>query len=247
MLTEERFSAILERLQDKKAVTVAELTKLLETSESTIRRDLNTLHDMGKLKKVHGGATLCNEAYLTNEEDVPTKSQYYVTEKERIAKYAATLIDDEDFVYIDAGTTTEKLIDYMGETKATFVTNGIVHAKKLIQKGFKAYVVGGQLKLSTEAIVGAEALSNLKKYNFTKCFLGTNGITLDNGFSTPDVEEALIKIEAVNRTHKVFVLADHSKFGKQSSVSFANLDQAVIITDELTDERYKEQTVIKEV
>lgn len=247
MLTEERFSAILERLQDKKAVTVAELTKLLETSESTIRRDLNTLHDMGKLKKVHGGATLCNEAYLTNEEDVPTKSQYYVTEKERIAKYAATLIDDEDFVYIDAGTTTEKLIDYIGETKATFVTNGIVHAKKLIQKGFKAYVVGGQLKLSTEAIVGAEALSNLKKYNFTKCFLGTNGITLDNGFSTPDVEEALIKIEAVNRTHKVFVLADHSKFGKQSSVSFANLDQAVIITDELTDERYKEQTVIKEV
>lgn len=247
MLTEERFSAILERLQDKKVVTVAELTKLLETSESTIRRDLNTLHDMGKLKKVHGGATLCDEAYLTNEEDVPTKSQYYVTEKERIAKYAATLIEDEDFVYIDAGTTTEKLIDYIGETKATFVTNGIVHAKKLIQKGFKAYVVGGQLKLSTEAIVGAEALSNLKKYNFTKCFLGTNGITLDNGFSTPDVEEALIKIEAVNRTHKVFVLADHSKFGKQSSVSFANLDQAVIITDELTDERYKEQTVIKEV
>lgn len=247
MLTEERFSAILERLQDKKAVTVAELTKLLETSESTIRRDLNTLHDMGKLKKVHGGATLCNEAYLTNEEDVPTKSQYYVTEKERIAKYAATLIEDEDFVYIDAGTTTEKLIDYIGETKATFVTNGIVHAKKLIQRGLKAYVVGGQLKLSTEAIIGAEGLSNLKKYNFTKCFLGTNGITLDNGFSTPDVEEALIKIEAVNRTHKVFVLADHSKFGKQSSVSFANLDQAVIITDQLMDERYKEQTVIKEV
>lgn len=247
MLTEERFSAILERLQDKKAVTVVELTKLLETSESTIRRDLNTLHDMGKLKKVHGGATLCDEAYLTNEEDVPTKSQYYVTEKERIAKYAATLIEDEDFVYIDAGTTTEKLIDYIGETKATFVTNGIVHAKKLIQRGLKAYVVGGQLKLSTEAIIGAEGLSNLKKYNFTKCFLGTNGITLDNGFSTPDVEEALIKIEAVNRTHKVFVLADHSKFGKQSSVSFANLDQAVIITDQLMDDRYKEQTVIKEV
>lgn len=247
MLTEERFSAILERLQDKKAVTVVELTKLLETSESTIRRDLNTLHDMGKLKKVHGGATLCNEAYLTNEEDVPTKSQYNVTEKESIAKYAATLIEDEDFVYIDAGTTTEKLIDYIGETKATFVTNGIVHAKKLIQRGLKAYVVGGQLKLSTEAIIGAEGLSNLKKYNFTKCFLGTNGITLDNGFSTPDVEEALIKIEAVNRTHKVFVLADHSKFGKQSSVSFANLDQAVIITDQLMDDRYKEQTVIKEV
>lgn len=247
MLTEERFSAILELLQEKKAVTVVELTKILETSESTIRRDLNTLHDMGKLKKVHGGATLCNEAYLTKEEDVPTKSQHYVAEKERIAKYAATFIEDEDFVYIDAGTTTERLIDYIGETKATFVTNGIVHAKKLIQKGFKAYVVGGQLKLSTEAIVGAEALSNLKKYNFTKCFLGTNGITLDSGFSTPDVEEALIKMEAVNRTHKVFVLADHSKFGKQSSVSFANLDQAVIITDELTDERYKEQTVIKEV
>ena len=247
MLTEERFSAILELLQVKKAVTVVELTKLLETSESTIRRDLNTLHDMGKLKKVHGGATLCNEAYLTKEEDVPTKSRCHIAEKECIAKYAATLIEDEDFIYIDAGTTTERMIDYIGETKATFVTNGIVHAKKLIQRGFKAYVLGGQLKLATEAIVGAEGLSDLKKYHFTKGFLGTNGITLDSGFSTPDVEEALIKMEAVNRSHQVFVLADHSKFGKQLSVCFANLDQAVIITNQLTDDRYEKQTVIKEV
>ena len=247
MLTEERFSTILELLQEKKAVTVAELTQILETSESTIRRDLNTLHEMGKLKKVHGGATLCGEAYFTKEEDVPTKSRHHIQEKERISRYAASLISDEDFIYIDAGTTTEHLIDYIESTKATFVTNGIAHAKKLVQKGHKAYVLGGQFKLSTEAIIGAEGLNNLKKYHFTKCFLGTNGITLEEGFSTPDVEEAMIKMEAARRSHQVFVLADHSKFGKQSSVSFASLDQAVIITDQVVDQRYKKQTVIREV
>lgn len=247
MLTEERYSEILKILQEKRAVTVIELTELLDTSESTIRRDLNALHELGKVKKVHGGATLPDRSFAAYEEDVSTKSQRNVEQKERIARYAAATVNDDDFVFIDAGTTTERMIDYLQSTRATFVTNGIVHAKKLIQRGLRASIIGGQLKLSTEAVIGAEAVNNLKKYNFTKCFLGTNGISAEAGLSTPDIEEALIKTEAISKSFVSYVLADSSKFGKVSSVTYADLSQACIVTDSVPDTKYHDIAVIKEV
>ena len=94
-------------------------------------------------------------------------------EKEQIARYAASLISDNDFIYIDAGTTTELLIDYIEQRRnVTFVTNGISHAKKLTQAGFRVHILGGEFKLETEAIVGEEAMLLLDKYNFTKRILG---------------------------------------------------------------------------
>lgn len=247
MLSQERFNLILQTLEQKKAVTVVELTKLLDTSESTIRRDLNTLHNMGKLNKVHGGATVLGGEFTSDEYDVETKLLLNTSEKEHIGRYAATIINDDDFVFIDAGTTTFRLIDFIENTKAIYVTNGIVHAKKLIQKRCKTIVIGGNIKPSTEAIVGAEGILNLKKYNFSKCFLGVNGITIENGFTTPDVEEALLKEEALKRSYMSFVLADSSKFGKTSSVTFADISQACIITDRIPDDKYTDYTVIREV
>ena len=247
MLTQERYHIILKVLQERGTVTVTELTGELHASESTVRRDLSALHDMGKLIKVHGGATALGGDFSGREEDVSTKEEKNAAQKERIARCAAKLIHEGDFIYLDAGTTTGRMIEYIEEKKAVFVTNGIVHAKKLIQKGLKTYVIGGQLKPSTEAIVGTVAVDNLKKYNFTKCFMGTNGIDLIRGFTTPDPEEALLKEEAVIRSYMAFVLADASKFNRVSAVSFAPLEKACIITDKVAEEKYRKQTVIKEV
>ena len=247
MLTKERHDLILQMLKQKRAVTVTELTKELEASESTIRRDLSVLDKEKKLIKVHGGATALEDEFISFEADVATKSVLNIQEKHAVGKYAASLINKEDFVYIDAGTTTETMIDYIENNGAVFVTNGIAHARKLIQRGCKAYVIGGELKLSTEAIVGAEGVSNIKKYNFTKCFLGTNAIAVDQGFTTPDIEEALMKQEASKRSHITYVLADHTKFGRVSSVTFENLSDACVITDYVTEEKYKKSTIIKEV
>lgn len=249
MLTEERFAAILRELKSKGAVTVTELSEKLGISESTVRRDLQSLDARGLLRKVHGGATVCDTVgFQSDEADVSTKSALYVEEKEKIARYAASLISDEDFVYLDAGTTTEKMIAYLDSSvRAAFVTNGIVHAKKLIQKGLRAYIIGGQLKLSTEAVIGAVAVNNLKQYNFTKAFMGANGITVSQGFTTPDTEEGLLKAEAVNRSYMTYVLADSSKFNKVFSVTFAPIEKACILTDRLPDGDYKEHTVVREV
>lgn len=247
MLTEERFKLILDILKEKKSITVSELVEELKISESTVRRDLTSLSKMGKLNKVHGGATFLEEGYNNEELDVKIKHTLNVDEKKRIGKFAASLIEEGDFIYIDAGTSTELMIDYINEKKAVYVTNGIVHAKKLVQKGLEAFILGGQIKLSTEAIIGIEAVNNIRKYNFTKCFMGTNGIDLKAEFTTPDVNEALLKKEAINRSKKVYVLSDVSKFNKISSITFGSLDKAIIITTKVNEKEFMNNKNIVEV
>ena len=187
MLTEERHSIIIDTVNRKKNVELNELCELLDTSESTVRRDLSILHDKGVLVKVRGGASI---------------------------------IEDGDFVFIDAGTTTEKMIDFIPARQVTFVTNAFVHAKRLAQRGFKVFLPAGEIKLSTEAIIGASCVLSLDQYNFTKCFMGVNGISVTGGFSTPDPNEASVKAAVINNSHTAYILADHSKFDKTSSVKF---------------------------
>lgn len=247
MLTEERYSIILETVNKQRSVKLSDLCVLLDTSESTIRRDLNALAEKGMLTKVHGGAIALDDSFTFIEHNVEEKSKLFAVEKEAIAKFAASLVSNDDFVFLDAGTTTEKIIDYLPERNATFVTNGLIHAKKLAQRGFKVFIPAGEIKLTTEAIVGAECVLTLQNYNFTKCFMGVNGISLSAGLSTPDKNEASIKTAVLNNSQKVYVLADHSKFDKVTSVTFAPLNRGKIITDKLEDRKYLTKASIKEV
>ena len=246
MLTEERQKKILKCLEEHNAITVMELTELLDASESTIRRDLNALHKMGKLVKVHGGATSVDNNIASVEYDMTTKAGLALTEKKKIAQYAASLIEKDDFVFIDAGSTTEYMIDYINEP-AEYVTNGLNHARKLSKKGFRVHILGGEYKMSTEAIIGVEALRSLEPYHFTKAFMGVNGISITGGYSTPDTQEAYVKKAVIERSGESFILADHSKFNMISRVTFAALGDAVIITDLKPDENYEDYTVVKEV
>ena len=107
--------------------------------------------------------------------------------------------------------------------------------------------ISGRFKSSTEAIVGAESVEYLRKFNFTKCYMGTNGISILNGLTTPDAEEAIVKKYAIERSYISYVLADHSKFNKVTSVTFAEVDKSVIITDYLPDKNFLEKCIIKEV
>ena len=242
MLTQERYQSILSIVNDKKAVTVTELAAVLNISESTVRRDLTALDELGKLKKVFGGATSITKLEGVFEDNVSLRETMMSAEKTEIARYSATLINDSDFVFIDSGTTTSRLIDFIENNKATYVTNGIVHARKLVQKGLNAYMIGGKVKPATEAVVGAEGISNLRNFNFSKAFMGSNGIDIKSGF-----EEAMMKEAAVNRSYMAFVLADHTKFRRVFSVTFSKLKKCCIITDSMPDTMYMKETVIKEV
>ena len=247
MLTEQRHSFILNRINKNESVTVIELVELLNTSESTIRRDLNFLDKEGKLRKVHGGATSCISNLNTNEEINEVKQTLNIDDKKAIAKLAASLINDNDLIYIDAGTTTELMIDFIHDSKATFITNGIGHAKKLIKNKCKVYILGGELKITTEAIIGIDAINGLKKYNFTKGFFGVNGVHIEKGFTTPDIREAHIKEEAISRCNEAFIICDKSKFNKVTPITFANIKKATIITANFEDTNYSKYTKIMEV
>lgn len=247
MLTVDRREKILELLNKKGSVTVSQLSEKFGTSESTIRRDLISLSQLGKIKKVHGGATVLSQEFLQNEADMTEKSTKNIHEKKAIAKYAASKINDNDFVYIDAGSTTLLMTKYIISSKATFVTNGIAHAKELTSKGCKTFVIGGELKKTTEAIIGLVAATNLQKYNFSKAFIGTNGASEKQGFTTPDTEEAALKAVAIERSFVSYVLCDSSKFNKVSAVSFAPLSNACILCDKCDDNTIKNKTVVKEV
>lgn len=247
MLTQDRFNIILQVLDQQGSVTVSELSALIGASESTIRRDLTTLSDDGKLKKVFGGATVIRQTEGVFEDLVSNREIIMTAEKRKIAEYAAKLINSDDFVYIDAGTTTSFIPDYISNKRATYVTNGIAHAKKLISKGFKVYTIGGRIKIATEAIVGSEGLRSLKTFNFTKAFMGTNGIDTEVGFTTPDIEEGIIKEEAINKSYLTFILADHTKFRKIYPITFADIKKCCIITDKLPYGEFADKTVVKEV
>lgn len=247
MLAEERFSRILSIIEEEGSATLQELMTALNASESTIRRDLNAMDENGMLTKVHGGAVARKPDISTHDENVNRRKALHADQKQLIAKYAAALIRPEDFVYIDAGTTTEMMIPYIQMTQAVFVTNAIGHAKLLSEKGCRVFILGGEFKSQTEAIVGEEAVETLDKYNFTKGFWGTNGISVSKGFSTPEVKEAMVKKHSMASCKECYVLADASKFEQMSSVKFAEFDQASIITTGLTKPALRKYKNIVEV
>ena len=228
MLTEKRQEEIVRLVYERESITVAELKEILHSSESTIRRDIIALDQEGRLTKVFGGAIALRTAQIVNKElSMVQKKDLQTAEKQAIARYAASLIERDDCVYLDAGTSTGWMIEYIRETQATYVTNALSHAKRLADKGFHVILIGGEPKSSTDAIVGAEAVVNLQKYHFN------NG-----GFTTPDAREAMVKQTAVKNTQLAnrYFLATSSKFGKVYAVTFAGFEGGVILTEALVQE-----------
>lgn len=249
MLTEKRQEEIVKLVEERGSITLQELLDLFQASESTIRRDITSLDKAGRLTKVFGGAVANGDHISHLELSVSQKEEVDKEEKRQIAKFAASLVASDDFVYIDAGTTTGRMLEYLTEKNATYVTNAVDHAKRLAMMGFQVILIGGMLKSSTEAAVGAEAVEQLKKYHFSKGFFGTNGIHPLSGFTTPDINEALLKEAAVQNTQagNRFVLSTHAKFGQTSSVTFSGFEGVTVLTEKKPDDLIWKKYDIREV
>lgn len=228
MLTKQRHQLILQRLSEQKVVKLKELVDLTDSSESTIRRDLTDLEAEGYLARVHGGATL-----IATPDEEPTfeeKRDRFVDEKVAIARKAATFIEDGMSIYLDAGTTTQAMVPFLEGKKIVVVTNSLPIANELFDLDIKTFVIGGELKRSTQALVGYNARESMMNYRVDLAFLGMNGIDLDAGYTTPDPEEALVKKTAIELAQTSYVLADASKIGKRTFSRVATLDAAQLIT-----------------
>lgn len=231
------WDTILGLLDERGSITISEIKDILKVSESTARRDIVALDKLGKLEKVFGGAIAVNEKVTTQEPSVLQKADLHKEEKRKIAEYAAGLIGESDFVFIDSGTSTYELVKLISASNGmTFVTNGIAHAQVLAAKGKKVILIGGEIKNVTEAIVGNSAIMMIQKFHFSKGFFGANGISKRSDLTTPEYSEALFKQEAMRHCKERYVLCDSSKFGVVTSVTFGRISDSVIITEKAPDD-----------
>lgn len=236
MIAQERLARIVEIVNDRGAVSVPELMEELDASESTIRRDLLKLDRVGRINKVHGGAMRAREDFVMADQSFVGRRSLYMEEKRAIARYAKDLIKPDDFVFIDGGTTTECLVEAITQVGATYLTNSLPHAQRLLARGCRTLLPGGEVKPVTEVLVGAETVNAIRRYHFTVGFWGTNGVGLEEGYTTPEFSEAAVKQVALEHTMRPYVLADPSKFKKTSLITFVEFNDATVITSRLSED-----------
>ena len=227
MLKSERKQLILEELSKHKIVSLEKLVGLLDTSESTVRRDLDELESENKLRRVHGGAELPHS--LQEEETIQEKSVKNLQEKKLIAQKASSLIKEKDVIFVDAGSTTAFLIKELEQKDITVVTNSIHHAVQLVDKQIPTVIIGGGVKMTTDASIGGVALNQINQLHFDRAFIGMNGV--DEGyFTTPDMEEGAVKRAILENAKQTYVLADSSKIGQSCFAKVAPIKRAIVIT-----------------
>ena len=234
MLTEERQQAIATYINKHSICRVNELCKLTKSSESTIRRDLIELEKRGVIVRVHGGARSLQDYSRDVEQQV--RFNLNVDNKREIARFTViNHVTNGDHIFLDAGTTTYEMVPFLREVKDLHVvTNGVDVALACLDNGIHTRLLGGEAKLETHAVIGNTAMKQLQEMNFTVSFIGANGLTADGQFTTPDPAEAGIKKAAIKQAKESFILMDSSKIGAANFASFAHINEAILITNNLS-------------
>lgn len=229
---DQRYQQILARLRAERRVDSTELASRFGVSSESIRKDLIHLEGMGLLKRVHGGAI---PVETVSYEPVVTTRTEFSREKEAIARRALALLPEQGSLIIDAGSTAEKFATLIpGDRSLKVFTNTLPIALTLVTKPqLTVHTLGGRLRHHTLAEVDDWALRALAEINVDVAFLGTNGISLERGLTTPDAPEAQIKRAMLKSARRHILLADHSKIGLISTIQHATLrDIDVLITDD---------------
>lgn len=241
MLKDERLKTILEMIQNDNIVSISDISKILNVTEVTIRRDLKTLEEKGLIIRIHGGAKKkqgVSFIELSNNE----KRTIHVEEKKYIARLAGRLVEENDIIYIGPGTTNELTYDYITVSYAKVITNSMsVFSKFKDNNRFELILIGGRFRSRTDTFVGNFTNELLKKIRVRKAFIGVNGI--HNGhITTANEEEGLCQRIIMDNASEVYILCDSSKIGKEDFYSFYDLkDVTAIITDDKIDPDIKRE------
>jgi DeoR family transcriptional regulator, fructose operon transcriptional repressor len=229
-----------ERIQEYLAIhqiaRTVDLCDLLETSEATVRRDLEWLEGKGFLERTHGGAILNQRMIL--EQEYQQRAQHYPEEKRRIGELAASLIEVGDIVFINGGTTTTQVLQHIQrDLSITVFTNNVSAVMELGDPGFHYYLTGGEFQSRSNSLAGRFALDNLGLVYANKTILGVDGISIKHGCTVPSNAEAEVIRKMIERTKgQVIVIADHSKWGVVSNFQIASIDEIdKFVSDEFFD------------
>ncbi|WP_135303108.1 HTH-type transcriptional regulator GlpR [Haloarcula amylovorans] len=231
MLPAERKRTIVQLVTERDGCSVAVLADELEFSKATIRRDLRDLEEEGRIERSHGGAVPASS--VGTERSYDQREVEHLEAKRAIAARASEEIREGEVVFFDAGTTTMEVARAAPDEGYVAATNMPELATELSDGEIDVKLTGGTLRARTRALVGSTAESFLDRTNFDLLFLGTNALDATVGLSTPNEAEAAVKRQMVERAGRIVLVADSSKFGERSFVSFADLaDVDMLVTDE---------------
>lgn len=232
LIPAQRRDRIQEYLAIKRIARTADLCDLLEASEATVRRDLEWLEQEGILERTHGGAILSQR--VTFEPGYQQRAQTNPEEKRSIGALAASLIEKDDIVFINSGTTTTQVIRHTrADPSISIFTNNLSGALEVGEPGFQYYLVGGEFQPRSNSLAGRFAMENLGQVYATKCILGVDGVSVRHGCTVPSNAEAEVMRQMIKHTKgEIIIVADHSKWGVVSNFQIAAIEEVdKLITD----------------
>lgn len=216
MLNEERRRAILDLLKRDGRVLVSDLARQFETSQVTIRKDLEILHGHGMAHRTHGGALPAAEGAL-EDPTLREKEKLHRKEKLHIAEAAAQLVNEGQVIILDSGTTTTAIARALRNFRnLTIVTNAVNIAAELAGTTVEVILTGGTLRKNSFSLVGPVAEETLRRLNADVLFLGVDGFDVNYGLSTPNLLEAKVNRVMVEAAKRTIAVCDSSKFGRRS-------------------------------
>lgn len=236
MMKAQRVNAILEYVRQHGSVSLDELVEVFNVSKNTIRRDVQELADTEQLEKVYGGVSIAKPLTVPYQDRKVKKFR----EKQALAQLAAQFVKDGDIIFIDSGTTTGEMLEFIRDKHITIVTNNLDFTLEATgYPNLSIYSTGGMFERSTRSYVGTESADIIRKYNFNKAFMASTGLSLSKGITNSSPLETQIKSQVIEKSEQVFVLVDHSKFGKYSLTTYCDFKQIdYLITDKQPDEDY---------
>jgi DeoR family fructose operon transcriptional repressor len=229
MYAPERHQQILAAARAEGRVDVNELARTLSVTPETVRRDLTALERHGLLRRVHGGAIPVER--LGFEPAVADRESRLAAEKERIAKLALDQVPEGGSLILDAGTTTLRLAELLPtDREFSVVTHSLPIAMLLAARpNISLHLLGGTVRGRTLAAVGDWTLRALEDIYADVAFIGTNGLTVGQGLTTPDLTEANVKRALVRSARRTVVLADHTKVGRSDIVRVAPIEAVDVL------------------
>jgi DeoR family transcriptional regulator of aga operon len=229
----ERHKYILGALQREGFVKVIDIAKKLDVTTVTVRKDLKALEEKGLLYRTHGSASPVNPHMA--DRHVKEKEKLKIEEKRLIGKCATQLIEEDDSIIINSGSTICAFAEQIEPNgRLTVVTSSIKVTSILSEnEGINVAQLGGTLRRSSMSVIGSYAMGFLENITCSKVFLGVDVVDLDFGVTTSNVEEAELNKAMMGVALKTVVLCDSSKFGRKGFGKICGLDKIdVVVTDE---------------
>jgi DeoR family transcriptional regulator, myo-inositol catabolism operon repressor len=241
LIKDKRINKIEEYIKENKSVSLDELMEVFNVSKNTIRRDVQELVERGDFKKVYGGVAV-NDDNTTKLESFQVRQVRNKNEKERIAKAAAQFIEDGDIIFVDSGTTTIELVDFIKNKDVTVLTNNLDFIVRALPfENINVISTGGILERKTNSFVSIKYIELLNAYNIKKAFMASTGISLTNGVTNASPLESELKTAVVNRSLETYLLIDHDKFDKYGLMTYCTLDKInYLVTNKTPSPVYRE-------